>query len=148
VVVKCAMAPYQSCVYSWIKATGTLRLDPLAPVVGRARRGFAPLNNKCMELRKARRPRCARSARPPPSAAWLAIARVKYPSWRAAGGATAGGRTCWAVRQGQGRGCTACTWEVRPQTQIQIVTSDYWLLMSLSSHPGQPHACRCATTRT
>ncbi len=53
-VVKCAMAPYQSCVYAWVKATGTLRLDPLAPIAGRVRRGFAPLNNKCMELRKAR----------------------------------------------------------------------------------------------
>lgn len=54
VVVKCPMAPFQSCVYSWVKATGTLRQDPLAPAVGKVRRGFATLNNKCMELRKVR----------------------------------------------------------------------------------------------
>ena len=54
-MVKCPMPPFQSCVYSWVKATGTLRQDPHAPAVGRVRRGFATLNNKCMELRKVRR---------------------------------------------------------------------------------------------
>jgi SWI/SNF-related matrix-associated actin-dependent regulator of chromatin subfamily A protein 2/4 len=53
VVVKVAPSPYQSCIYSWIKASGTIRLDPSAPFLGKFRREFASLNNKCMELRKA-----------------------------------------------------------------------------------------------
>ena len=55
--MKCAMTPYQAAIYSWVKMTGTLRLDPAAPLVGgahRVRRAFVPLNNKVMELRKVR----------------------------------------------------------------------------------------------
>ena len=52
VVVKVAMTPYQSWIYTWVKATGTLRLDPAGPLRGSQRRPLAPLNNKCMELRK------------------------------------------------------------------------------------------------
>lgn len=52
VVVKVAMSPYQSCIYQWVKASGTIRLDPTAPFLGKFRREFASLNNKCMELRK------------------------------------------------------------------------------------------------
>jgi hypothetical protein len=40
----------------WVKATGTIRLDPDAIPLGKTVRTYAPLNNKCMELRKARAP--------------------------------------------------------------------------------------------
>lgn len=50
--IKVPMSAHQSAVYTWIKTTGTLRLDPKAPVVGKVRREFAGLQNKCMELRK------------------------------------------------------------------------------------------------
>jgi SWI/SNF-related matrix-associated actin-dependent regulator of chromatin subfamily A member 2/4 len=50
--VKCAMTEYQSAIYSWVKATGTIRLDPLGHLVGKVHRPFVPLNNTCMELRK------------------------------------------------------------------------------------------------
>ena len=52
VVLKVAMTPYQSRLYNWVKATGTLRLDPQGPLIGQRRHQFAPLNNKVMELRK------------------------------------------------------------------------------------------------
>jgi SWI/SNF-related matrix-associated actin-dependent regulator of chromatin subfamily A member 2/4 len=47
----CPMSAHQSTTYSWVKATGTLRLDPYSPY---SRRGlkWASLQNKCMELRK------------------------------------------------------------------------------------------------
>lgn len=51
--VHVAMTAYQSVIYDWVKATGTLRLSPYDPRLGRSHRhNFAPLNNKCMELRK------------------------------------------------------------------------------------------------
>ncbi|DBA85268.1 TPA: hypothetical protein ACH3X2_005964 [Trebouxia sp. C0005] len=51
--VHVAMTAYQSVVYDWVKATGTLRLSPFDPRIGKSHRhNFAPLNNKCMELRK------------------------------------------------------------------------------------------------
>lgn len=53
--IKVPMSAHQSMVYTWVKATGTIRLDPEAPRVGsagRARREYAGLQNKCMELRK------------------------------------------------------------------------------------------------
>ena len=50
--IKVPMSPWQSAIYDWVKATGTLRLDPAAPVIGKLRREYASLNNKCMELRK------------------------------------------------------------------------------------------------
>ena len=50
-----AMTAYQSVIYDWVKATGTLRLSPFDPRLGKSHRhNFAPLNNKCMELRKVR----------------------------------------------------------------------------------------------
>lgn len=53
VTVHVAMTAYQSVVYDWVKATGTLRLSPFDPRIGKSHRhNFAPLNNKCMELRK------------------------------------------------------------------------------------------------
>lgn len=52
VVLKVPMTAYQSRVYNWVKATGTLRLDPEGPLLGQRRHPFAPLNNKVMELRK------------------------------------------------------------------------------------------------
>jgi len=152
VVVKCAMAPYQSCVYAWVKATGTLRLDPLAPVVGRARRGFAPLNNKCMELRKARRPPRAPPRAPAPAAARpsaTARARAARRSWRAAGGAAAGGRTCGAARQG------ARPRLHRMHTGSQVPNmigccyycNKYHYVLTVLTRPAA-RARRCATTRT
>ena len=50
--IRVPMSSHQSCVYSWVKATGTIRLDPHAPTVGKYRRTWASLQNKCMELRK------------------------------------------------------------------------------------------------
>jgi superfamily II DNA or RNA helicase len=50
--VRVPMSGHQSMVYTWVKTTGTLRLDPSAPVIGKVQREFASLNNKCMELRK------------------------------------------------------------------------------------------------
>ena len=50
--IRVPMSALQSVVYTWVKTTGTLRLDPNAPTIGRVHREFASLNNKCMELRK------------------------------------------------------------------------------------------------
>ena len=56
VVLRCKMSALQA---DWIKATGTIRLDPrdeelrVAAKNGkRQKRAYAPLQNKCMELRK------------------------------------------------------------------------------------------------
>ena len=46
------MSPYQSVIYTWVKATGTLRNDPDNVVSSKSFRKWANLNNKCMELRK------------------------------------------------------------------------------------------------
>ena len=51
-IVKAGMAPIQAALYNWVKQTGTLRQDPEGPSVGKNRRAYATLNNKCMELRK------------------------------------------------------------------------------------------------
>ena len=53
-MVKCAMSRYQAAIYNWVKATGTLRLDPNNALAGKTRHPFVPLNNKVMELRKVR----------------------------------------------------------------------------------------------
>jgi SWI/SNF-related matrix-associated actin-dependent regulator of chromatin subfamily A protein 2/4 len=50
--VRAPMSAHQAAVYAWVKATGTLRLDPAAPQQGKHRREYASLQNKCMELRK------------------------------------------------------------------------------------------------
>ncbi|EFJ30636.1 hypothetical protein SELMODRAFT_60240, partial [Selaginella moellendorffii] len=59
VVLKCKMSSFQAAIYDWVKATGTIRLDPadeeerVASGNGkRQARAYAPLQNKCMELRK------------------------------------------------------------------------------------------------
>ncbi|CAM6105324.1 unnamed protein product [Calypogeia fissa] len=58
VVLKCKMSGFQAAIYDWVKATGTIRLDPFDEaqrVAGnnkRQIRAYAPLQNKCMELRK------------------------------------------------------------------------------------------------
>lgn len=52
VIVKVPMPPFQSVLYSWVKASGTIRLDPDGALAMRTLRTFVPLNNKCMELRK------------------------------------------------------------------------------------------------
>lgn len=49
--IHCPMSAHQSTTYSWIKATGTLRLDPYSPYSKRGLQ-WASLQNKCMELRK------------------------------------------------------------------------------------------------
>ena len=43
-----------------MKATGTIRLDPDSIPLGKVVRTYAPLNNKCMELRKVPRPSAGR----------------------------------------------------------------------------------------
>lgn len=52
------MSGFQAAIYDWVKATGTIRLDPIDEaqrVAGNSKRqvrAYAPLQNKCMELRK------------------------------------------------------------------------------------------------
>ena len=49
--IHCPMSAHQSTTYSWVNATGTLRLDPYSPYSKRGLQ-WASLQNKCMELRK------------------------------------------------------------------------------------------------
>ncbi|MCO5607977.1 hypothetical protein L7F22_062179 [Adiantum nelumboides] len=58
-VLRCKMSALQAAIYDWIKTTGTIRLNPQdeeARVAARngkrQKRAYAPLQNKCMELRK------------------------------------------------------------------------------------------------
>ncbi|EPS69442.1 hypothetical protein M569_05321, partial [Genlisea aurea] len=59
VVLKCRMSAIQGAIYDWIKATGTLRIDPedeqrkvqKNPIY--QAKTYKTLNNRCMELRKA-----------------------------------------------------------------------------------------------
>lgn len=51
-IIKVPMARFQGVAYNWIKATGTLRLDPDSLLNANTFRTYAPLNNKVMELRK------------------------------------------------------------------------------------------------
>ena len=53
-IIKVPMARFQGVAYNWIKATGTLRLDPDSALSANTFRTIAPLNNKVMELRKVR----------------------------------------------------------------------------------------------
>ncbi|EPS60972.1 hypothetical protein M569_13829, partial [Genlisea aurea] len=59
IVLKCRMSAIQSAIYDWIKATGTLRIDPEEEQRKVERnpiyqaKTFKTLNNRCMELRKA-----------------------------------------------------------------------------------------------
>eukprot|EP00250_Pteridium_aquilinum_P019069 c24278_g2_i1 orf=2-5470(-) len=59
IVLRCKMSALQAAIYDWIKTTGTIRLNPQdeeARVAARngkrQKRAYAPLQNKCMELRK------------------------------------------------------------------------------------------------
>jgi SWI/SNF-related matrix-associated actin-dependent regulator of chromatin subfamily A protein 2/4 len=55
IVVHCPFSAYQAAVYDWVKTTGTLRVEPNAKIGLAARatfRGYLPLQNRCMELRK------------------------------------------------------------------------------------------------
>ncbi|GMP61416.1 hypothetical protein CsSME_00023893 [Camellia sinensis var. sinensis] len=59
IVLKCRMSAIQSSIYDWIKSTGTIQVDPEDEKL-RAQRSsvyqaktYKPLNNRCMELRKA-----------------------------------------------------------------------------------------------
>ncbi len=56
VIIKVPMARFQGVAYNWIKATGTLRLDPDSLLNANTFRTYAPLNNKVMELRKVPSP--------------------------------------------------------------------------------------------
>lgn len=58
VVAKVPMTPYQSAIYNWVKATGTIRLYPTDQRRFKFKNAFAPLNNKVMEMRKVRGPGC------------------------------------------------------------------------------------------
>lgn len=55
ITVKCPMSAYQSAVYNWIKATNTVRVDPIHRRVAHGHRAWEPLQNKVMELRKVSR---------------------------------------------------------------------------------------------
>lgn len=58
IVLKCKMSAIQGAVYDWVKATGTLRVDPEDEKLKIQKnpyyqaRTFKTLNNRCMELRK------------------------------------------------------------------------------------------------
>ncbi|KAK2080232.1 hypothetical protein QBZ16_000085 [Prototheca wickerhamii] len=52
VEVRVPFTPFQAAIYDWVKATGTIRLDPADPRAARHRRAYHTLTNKCMELRK------------------------------------------------------------------------------------------------
>ncbi|CAH8383680.1 unnamed protein product [Eruca vesicaria subsp. sativa] len=58
VVLRCRMSAIQSAVYDWIKATGTLRVDPDDEKLKAQKnpiyqaKMYKTLNNRCMELRK------------------------------------------------------------------------------------------------
>ncbi|XP_018482504.2 ATP-dependent helicase BRM-like isoform X2 [Raphanus sativus] len=58
VVLRCRMSAIQSAVYDWIKATGTLRVDPDDEKLKAQKNPnyqaklYKTLNNRCMELRK------------------------------------------------------------------------------------------------
>ncbi|KAL3517180.1 hypothetical protein ACH5RR_024082 [Cinchona calisaya] len=59
IVLRCRMSAIQSAIYDWIKSTGSLRVDP-EDEKRRAQKNpiyqpktYKPLNNRCMELRKA-----------------------------------------------------------------------------------------------
>ena len=52
--VRAPMSAHQAAAYAWVKATGTLRLDPAVAQVAKVHRAYASLQNKCMELRKVR----------------------------------------------------------------------------------------------
>jgi SWI/SNF-related matrix-associated actin-dependent regulator of chromatin subfamily A protein 2/4 len=54
ITVKCPMSAYQSAVYNWVKATNTLRVDPIRRRHAHGNRAWEPLQNKLMELRKVR----------------------------------------------------------------------------------------------
>ena len=55
VAVHCPFSAYQASVYDWVQTTGTIRVAPDAKIGLAARanfRGYLPLQNRCMELRK------------------------------------------------------------------------------------------------
>ena len=55
IAVHCPFSAYQAAVYDWVQRTGTIRVEPNAKIGLAARanfRGYLPLQNRCMELRK------------------------------------------------------------------------------------------------
>ncbi|XP_052192265.1 ATP-dependent helicase BRM isoform X2 [Diospyros lotus] len=59
IILKCRMSAIQGAIYDWIKSTGTLRVDPedekrkIQKNPTYQVKTYRPLNNRCMELRKA-----------------------------------------------------------------------------------------------
>ncbi|KAL3622142.1 hypothetical protein CASFOL_033553 [Castilleja foliolosa] len=59
IVLKCRMSAVQGTIYDWIKSTGTIRVDPedeqrkVQRNPNYQAKAYKPLNNRCMELRKA-----------------------------------------------------------------------------------------------
>ncbi|KAL4562685.1 hypothetical protein LXL04_026715 [Taraxacum kok-saghyz] len=59
IILRCKMSAIQGSIYDWIKSTGTIRVDP-EEETRKAQKSpmyqpktYKPLNNRCMELRKA-----------------------------------------------------------------------------------------------
>ncbi|XP_059634204.1 ATP-dependent helicase BRM [Cornus florida] len=59
IVIRCRMSAIQGAIYDWIKSTGTIRVDPedekrrVQKNPNYQAKIYKPLNNRCMELRKA-----------------------------------------------------------------------------------------------
>ena len=55
-VIHCPNSAYQASTYDWVEKTGTIRVDHAVAKIGLAARanfrGYLPLQNRCMELRK------------------------------------------------------------------------------------------------
>jgi SWI/SNF-related matrix-associated actin-dependent regulator of chromatin subfamily A protein 2/4 len=71
ITVKCPMSAYQSAIYNWIKATNTVRTDPVFRRVAHANRAWEPLQNKVVELRKVRVYGCVWQPWQPWAGAWV-----------------------------------------------------------------------------
>lgn len=54
ITIKCPMTGYQGAIYDWVKLTSTVRMDPAGDYMQRYKKTHCALNNKVMELRKAR----------------------------------------------------------------------------------------------
>ena len=56
IVIHAPFSAYQASVYDWVQKTGTIRVDATVAKIGLAARqnfrGYLPLQNRCMELRK------------------------------------------------------------------------------------------------
>jgi hypothetical protein len=80
VIIKVPMARFQGAAYTWIKATGTLRLDPDSALSVATFRAYAPLNNKVMELRKVTPAACSIHAHKNGILLWLSPVCPCHPA--------------------------------------------------------------------